>query len=278
MSTRGVIAKVGEHEGEFSGVYHHWDSYCTGLGKALWAHLHGHFKGDIARMLHVLTVEHCGWSTICDKDFRLKPAYSNDFKKTNPACYCHGVRSEKVAPITHAQMSDTDCDWAYIFDTDKRRMYVRDLNHGAEMIVELDGAEPDWEALECGGEAENWARCGHYAWRHKLLPRTSNLSTQAWLGNKPLDFHDVVAVVVGGKRYAMTGSGGNSEFLSRTSGQRFPRNTWVSSVKARNGKRLDLPVAKIVEEGYAPLPGVTFVYPPTKVNPHETFVTTVVGR
>ena len=269
MSTRGVIAKVGEHEGEFSGVYHHWDSMPSSLGKTLVELLRGHFKNDLTKMLRVLTEEHCGWSTIVGKNFRLKPGYRNNYKAKNPACYCHGVCSEKVAPFTHKSLDkDTDVEWLYAFDVEHNTLAVRDVRHDAESLVDLSESKIDWATIECG---ENFERCGHYAWFHKLLPRTSNLSTQTWLGNRPLEFHDVVAVVVNGKRYAMTGSGGNSEFLSRTSGQRFPRNTWVSSVK-RGSVRLDIAVAKVVEDGYQPLPGVVWVMPPTLVNPEETLV------
>jgi hypothetical protein len=40
MSTRAVIARVGEHEGEFSGRYVHADGYPTGMGQTLWTLLH----------------------------------------------------------------------------------------------------------------------------------------------------------------------------------------------------------------------------------------------
>jgi hypothetical protein len=53
-------------------------------------------------------------------------------------------------------------------------------------------------------------------------------------------------------------------------GKLFPRDTWVSSVIARNNKRLDIPVAKIVGNDYEPLPNVVWVFPPTKNNPKET--------
>jgi len=33
MSTRAVIARVSGNEGEFKGVYSHWDGYPTSLGE-----------------------------------------------------------------------------------------------------------------------------------------------------------------------------------------------------------------------------------------------------
>ena len=45
MSTREVIAR---QKGDvFEGRYHHWDSYPSGLGKALWELANGTFKGKL---------------------------------------------------------------------------------------------------------------------------------------------------------------------------------------------------------------------------------------
>lgn len=288
MSTRSVIARVGEHEGEFSGTYHHWDGAPTSLGAYLWKLLHGHFKNDLGKMLRTLIDEHNSWSTIVGKDFKLKPGFTNirqrpegmsfeDFQNQplnrRPQCHCHGERHEHNDPYTHKSIEGrTDIEYLYLFSEDDRRLYVRDVQHDAEIIVELADPEPDWESVECGGEAENWRRCGCYAWRHNLLPKTSNLSTQTWLGNRPLEFHDVIGFVIGGRRYKSTGSGGNSEFLSRTSGKRFPNNTWVASVQAGNGRRSEMPVARVTKDGYALLDGVKWILPPTLLNPNETVI------
>jgi hypothetical protein len=170
---------------------------------------------------------------------------------------------------------DTDIQWVYVFDEERNRMFVRDGRHDAESIVELAEPEPDWTVIECG---ENFERCGHYAWFHGLLPKTSNLSTQTWLGNRPLEFHDAVAFIIEGKRWTSTGCGGHSDFyttpLARKHGftKSFPRNTWVASVRAKNGRRVDAAVAQITKDGYKPFPGVVWVMPPTKDNPVETEV------
>ena len=47
MSTRAVMARVGEHEGEFSGVYHHADSYPTGPGACLRKLLRVYFQNNL---------------------------------------------------------------------------------------------------------------------------------------------------------------------------------------------------------------------------------------
>ena len=171
---------------------------------------------------------------------------------------------------------DTDIEWLWVFDEEEDRLYVRDVRHGEESLIELAGPKPDWTVVECG---ENFERCSHYGWVHKLTPKTCNLSTQTWLGNRPLEFHDAVAFIIGGKRFASTGCGGSSEFystaLARQHGHRqsYPARTWVASVKARNGKRFDVPVAKVISDGkFVPLPEVVWIFPPTKANPNETQV------
>ena len=81
MSTRGVIAR--QQGDSFQGRYHHWDSYPSGLGKALWELTHCQFKGNLDGMLHILIDEHpAGWSTIVNKDFSL-PAGFNEMGKGN---------------------------------------------------------------------------------------------------------------------------------------------------------------------------------------------------
>ena len=69
MSTRGAIATISKPEG-FKGVYHHWDSYPTGLGATLYRLYNGHFQKDLPAMLKALINDHpAGWSTINDKDW-----------------------------------------------------------------------------------------------------------------------------------------------------------------------------------------------------------------
>lgn len=274
MSTRGVVARTGEREGEFVGRYTHSDSMPMSRGPLLIQMLKQEFKGDLKKLTAYLIDDHqAGWSSLIPE---------------HRACYCHPRRAkgrddfrrraaEPAQTITqkHLDARETDIEWLYVFDVEKNSLAVRDVRHGAEFFLSL--AEPvtdsRWTEIECGGEAENWARCSHYGWVHRLTPKTSNLSTQTWLERRPLKFHDAIAFMVHGKRVKATGSGGNSDYLQRRTGQNLPRNCWVSSVIAGNGKRLEVPVAKILPDGeYAPLPGIAFVYPPTKNNPSESVV------
>jgi hypothetical protein len=265
MSTRSVVGRIGESEGEFSGIYVHWDGSPSTRGPLLWEIIHEEFKGDLkAALIHLLDKHPAGWSSLEQR-----------------SCYCHPSRSKRPEwkrrkpeePQTFTQeqtkRGDTDIEWLYIFDEERNRLFVRDVRNDSEHLVELAEPNPNWGVIECG---ENYERCHHYAWYHNLLPKTSNLSTQTWLGNRPLDFHDAVAFVISGKRWASTGCGGSSDYYNRNTGTRWPSHSWIASVKARNGKRIDAAVAKITKDGYTPLPGITWIMPPTKNNPTETMV------
>jgi hypothetical protein len=290
MSTRSVIARVGEHEGKFSGRYVHCDGAPTSMGAWLWESLHGHFKNDLSKMLtYLIDAPHAvaGWSGLVGKDLTLKPGYGWQKAIADGAKYeVYSKRPDYRRPQSFASRPEdpylftekdletgTDIEWVYVFDQAERKLFVRDVSAKEDVaVIDLDGVEPSWVNIECGGEEENWARCGHYAHVHNLAPKTSNLSTQAWLERRPLEFRDAVAFVINGKRYKATGSGGHSDFLRRCGKQNFPPNTWVSTVRAGNNRTLEVAVAKITDQGYLPMPGVSWVYPATKNNP-ETMVT-----
>jgi hypothetical protein len=293
MSTNGIIARS-TGEGTFKGRYHHWDSYPSGLGVALVELYRGHFKHDLTHMLTVLLDQHpAGWSTIVQKDFGLKPGYTNVGSRPDGMsieefqnqplnrrlqCYCHGARHEE--DFLHDEKSDCGAEWAYVFDEDEKVLHVLDRQkhevsgeYHWQDVGRIDLATEDeinWTAIECG---ENFERCSHYAWYHNLLPKTSNLGTQTWLGNCPLEFHDAIAFIVDGKRYKATGSGGNSNYLRHMAGKNLLPDVWVSSVISGNGKRLEIPVAKITkDDGRVPLSGVQWVFPPTSKTQKETVV------
>lgn len=300
MSTNGIIARS-TGESTFAGRYHHWDSYPSGLGVTLVELYRGHFNYDLPHMLGVLLDKHpAGWSTIVHKDFTRKPGYTNIAQRPEgmpieefqhqplnrrPQCYCHGHRKEDgwVAD----EKSDCGAQWAYVFETlpardeepEQRILHVLERCKHADSagyfwqdVGRIDLDSPDainWTAIECG---ETFERCSHYAWYHNLQPKTSNLGTQTWLGRRPLEFHDVIGFIIDGKRYATTGCGGDSDYFNSHRGTRFPRNAWVASVKAKNGRRFDVPVAKKAATGFEPFDGVTWVYPPTQLSPTETLV------
>jgi hypothetical protein len=283
MSTRGIIARS-TGEGTFIGRYHHSDSMPTSLGKFLWDLFHGHFQNNLDKMLtYLIDVPHavCGWSTIVDKDFSLKPGYgwqkavgrnskyevyTRDPDYRRPQCFA-GRPGETEDTRTEKDLKDTDCEWLYAFDVEQNKMFVRDLNNKEDVaVVDLNGKEPDWAKIECG---ENWERCHHLAWAHNLVGRDSNLSTQQWLERKPLTVHEAVAVIVGGKTLKLTGSGGDADFYNRTRRESFPSGTWVAACIHKNGRRVELPIAYRTAKGYTPYVGVQWVYPPTQNTPSQ---------
>lgn len=184
MSTRGAIVRFTNGETtEWSGRYHHWDSYPSGLGKTLWGLYHGHFKKDLTRMLQVLIDEHpAGWSTINNKDFSLAPGYSDAGDGMAPNCYCHGGRSEEAWLVTHEDAAGSGCEYVYGFDEGPTLVVLSSYRaDGHKMIgmfgtgdpeatwkeiarLPLEGPEPDWERIHCGEDLE---RCGHVEGHHQ---------------------------------------------------------------------------------------------------------------
>lgn len=160
MSTRAVIAR--KTETGFKGNYHHWDGYPSALGATLFALYNGHFQKDLPTMLKVLLDDHNAWSTINEGDFTKEPGYGNEGA---PHCYCHGSRSEKMEPMTELNAQACGCDWAYVFDGTQMLVLSSYHPEGGKMIglfgcgnpnakwyqvasVDLNGPEPDWEAIE----------------------------------------------------------------------------------------------------------------------------------
>jgi len=288
MSTNAAIARA-SGLGKFTGVYHHWDGYPTGLGIALWDAYHGHFAKDLPRMLAYLIDEHsAGWSTIVHKNFRYKPGWSDPCKgypshegvtseqwqeayrkwqnsrmQARPQCFCHGGRHEEPQPID--QDSDAGLEWAYVFDVETRTMRViyPTKNAGWKLAgnVALDGDSPDWTRIECGEEFE---RCHHVASYH--FPEEAKdlgVSTRIYLGYEKPEFHDVIGFEIAGEFYKKGGSGGNSNYMnnSRHHPGNYPPDTWVHSMIGTNGKRSERPVAYITKDGYKPYKGVQWIYP-----------------
>ncbi len=174
MSTRSAIARV--NGDGFKGVYHHWDGYPTGLGATLYQEAQ---KRPLGALLTLLIDEHpAGWSTINGADLSKPAGYLDVMAKAQaadvpdgekpPECYCHGGRSEEAAPVTHE--TDSGMEWAYVFSEEAATMAVCErvepdgghrvgmfgtigegsANWAVRDIVQLDGPEPNWEAIERG--------------------------------------------------------------------------------------------------------------------------------
>lgn len=179
MSTRGAIARLRSVTPlAFSGVYHHWDAYPTGLGKTLWELFHGHFKKNAPLLLETLIDRHpAGWSSILHADFKREPGFCNPLtcqcqneedEAVAPSCYCHGDRQEEAWEVTERNASGSGCEWAYAFTVDERMLVLSSYTRSGQKMIgmfgcgdeqaiwrtvatlDLFGAEPDWSQLEEG--------------------------------------------------------------------------------------------------------------------------------
>jgi hypothetical protein len=173
MSTRGAIGRLASEQPlRFSSVYHHWDSYPSGLGKTLWDLYHGHFKRDLEAMLRVLIDEHpAGWSSLNSADFTARPGFHDPLEggaqqPVGPACYCHGERQEEPWEVNERNAAGSGCEYVYAFSDDRAMRVLSSYQRsGRKMVgmfgmgdqsaewvvvatVDLDGPEPDWEETD----------------------------------------------------------------------------------------------------------------------------------
>ncbi len=117
-----------------------------------------------------------GWSNSLGDS---KPEEESPEMGVSPSCYCHGDRSEEEWLVTDGNASGSGVEWAYVFtsvfahngamDSEERlcTMFVLSsyFDSGEKMIgmfgmgdpkahwriaavVDLQGAEPDWECIE----------------------------------------------------------------------------------------------------------------------------------
>ena len=163
MSTRSVIARP-SGSGSFEGRYHHFDGYPSGLGRQLYRLYHGVFKHNLDRMCAVLLYEHpAGWSTIIaewSSDATTRETGSRDRQPSTspfdegPSCYCHGSRHQPGHLITERSADGAFCEYAYVLERNgHNRSVMRILSAGDGRwpllgIVDLDGPEPDWHAID----------------------------------------------------------------------------------------------------------------------------------
>ena len=167
MSTRGCIARLTSRSPiSFEGVYHHWDSYPSGLSHMLYLLWNQDFHRDTQAMLRKLIDAHgAGWSTIIG--CRFKGGQSDTGGSRSPSCYCHGGRSESAWRVTEKNASGSGVEYVYAFEGDTMVVLGSFVEEGQKMIgmfgcgdpnaswrimaeINLLGREPDWEALDEG--------------------------------------------------------------------------------------------------------------------------------
>jgi hypothetical protein len=123
MSTRSVIARPSETG--FTGVYHHFDGYPSGVGQSIWRMYHDVFDGDADAMAKVLIDDHRGWSSIVERDFRLAPRSVDTIMFGT--CKCGASRQDHFCQYAPAHERTAPCrsdhaGWhlGHLFDMDEQ--------------------------------------------------------------------------------------------------------------------------------------------------------------
>jgi hypothetical protein len=134
MATRGCIAR--KTNSGFAGVYHHWDSYPSQLGKTLYSLYNGYFNKNIDDMLSFLIDAHpAGWSSINGCDFNFPAGFGGD----GPQCYCHGERAEEENILDEKSY----CGIEYVYVFNKENMEI--IANERVIKINLNEPEPNWE-------------------------------------------------------------------------------------------------------------------------------------
>jgi hypothetical protein len=159
-------------------VYHHWDGYPSGLGAHLWKLLRDRYAGDVERLLaEVVDAHPGGWSHLMEGDI-LTPrpgghALGLTVRGRGPACYCHTYAEAEYPEATFhgcecrdPNVEEPSCnppeiEWVYVFDPSSRTLEILAAvpagknqdgedryEHHTAAVIDIDGPEPDWDAIE----------------------------------------------------------------------------------------------------------------------------------
>ncbi len=130
MSTRGTVARKTD-EG-FTGVYHHFDAYPSGLGRELWGQYFTNYESDLETMQKGLIDDHpAGWSTIDGDSGR---------------CYCHSRTPESPAVLTQENARSYGSEYVYLLEDSALVILSPSHSKWLELArIPWDGNEPDWD-------------------------------------------------------------------------------------------------------------------------------------
>lgn len=159
MSTRGVVA-IRREDGGWTGVYNHWDSYPTGLGEEVFAHVRAvpaRYRQDFALKLlqyddwreyqNEGVCEYCGVAGLG------QPHSINMSTNDHQHSRDHG-ESPSENHITSEDFGETWCEWAYVIDPFKQEIEVISKYYGSRGTFPID-ADFDAEAVEKAAYGED---------------------------------------------------------------------------------------------------------------------------
>ena len=144
MSTRGAIARQ-TGPGRFSGVYHHWDSYPSGLGYTLYYAYREVFGHSVERMLKFLIDQHpAGWSTINGANWEGRVGYHKSL--SGPCAVCGEPYGEHLEwPAGKGPGQGVSC----VTQLRLGHLYQEDYSHvGPQCYCHGDRHEKPWEVTE----------------------------------------------------------------------------------------------------------------------------------
>jgi hypothetical protein len=169
MSTRSAIARW--NDGKWIGVYVHSDGYPTWRGKELWRLLHEGAGGDVEKLLTFLIDTHPnGWSSLGEE----LVAETWNFPNRGPGCVYYDRQDDEPMPQSWDGGNELFLEWVWGFDADARQLHVLcsrrapgttietgtdgrtwetpNYEHAEVAVLDLDGPEPDWHAIEASGD------------------------------------------------------------------------------------------------------------------------------
>lgn len=175
MSTRGCVA-IKKGDG-WLGLYNHFDSYPTGLGREVWEHIRGkdlkQFAEELLRFddwrnyLNEGVCEYCGKKGLGQPHsisgmISVKRKDQVNAKKSETSSYVdpeaknheHGKLEDKITP---KNVENTGLEWIYVIDPIRGTMTVYRVVYemGSALVVEIDlrdSNSPDWQAIENKGD------------------------------------------------------------------------------------------------------------------------------
>ena len=165
MATRGIVA-VGTKE-NWRGVYNHYDSYPTGLGRDLFEHIKT--QSDVQTFANNLLqfddwrnylrggiCPYCGKKTTQPHSITgilLRETEEGVFLDPNGLYHKHHT-AQNQREFTPEQIAHTDCEWLYVVEAETNQMHVFELKRqdGAKIAhlkasVDLTADAPRWAAL-----------------------------------------------------------------------------------------------------------------------------------